>query len=96
MKFLIGHISGISKPHKHKNYEIIIYLTGSGTVNSPQKDIVVSPGKIIIMPPNTIHSSNHNETAKRIFISGDFNHLFSCSSPVVISDDGFLVTQLSK
>lgn len=87
MKYLIGYMSGASKPHKHKNYEIIVYLNGSGTVSTPQKDFFVSSGKIIIIPPNTLHSSNSTEDTDKIFISGDFSHLFSSTSPSVISDD---------
>ena len=87
MKYLIGYMSGASKPHKHKGYEIIIYLKGNGTLSTPQKDFCVSPGKIIIIPPDTLHSSNNCEGSDKIFISGDFNHLFSVTSPSVISDD---------
>ena len=87
MKYLIGCLSGPSNPHKHKNYEIIIYLNGSGTLFTPQKEIPVSSGKIIIIPPDTQHSSSHGDDVGKIYISGDFNHLFSFSSPTVISDD---------
>ncbi len=87
MKYLIGCIKGPSRIHKHKNYEIITYLKGCGTVSTPQKDIYVSPGKIIVMPPNLPHSSNHDEEVEKIYIQGDFKHIFSFSSPFIISDD---------
>lgn len=87
MKFLIGYITARSRPHKHKNYEIIAYLKGTGTFCSPQKDIPVSPGRFIIVPPELTHSSEHTEDVERIYINGDFNHIFSFSSPLVISDN---------
>ena len=87
MNYLIGYIIGPSKPHKHKNYEIIIHIKGDGTILTPQREIPVFPGKIVIMPPDTLHSSNHGDDVEKIYISGDFNHLFSFSSPAVISDD---------
>jgi len=87
MKYLIGYIKGPSRIHKHKNYEIITYLKGSGIVFTPEKNIHISPGKIIIMPPDFPHSSNHSEDVERIYIYGDFKHIFSFSSPFVTSDD---------
>ena len=87
MKYLIGYIKGPSRVHKHKNYEIITYLKGSGTVVTPEKDIHISPGKFIILPPEFIHSSKATEDIERIYINGDFNHIFSFSSPLVISDN---------
>ncbi len=54
---------------------------------TPEKDIHVSPGKFIILPPEFIHSSKATEDIERIYINGDFNHIFSFSSPLVISDN---------
>ena len=88
MDYIVNLIKDISPPHKHKNYEIIIYTKGCGVFCSGEKDIEVSPGKIIIIPPGVVHqSSKLNACFERIYISGDFNHIFNLTSPAVIIDN---------
>lgn len=88
MNYLINLIKHESGPHKHKNYEIIIYTKGRGIFHSDKKEIKTSSGKIIIIPPDTVHhSSNIDESSERIYISGDFSHVFELTSPAVIADN---------
>ena len=75
-------------PHKHKNYEIVIYMKGSGTIQAAGQTIAVCPGKIIILPPGTVHSSsNLSADFEEIYINGDLNHGLYVTSPVVIADN---------
>ena len=55
MDFLIDSLKGRSFPHKHKNYEIIVYAKNESILHTRKKDFSVSPGKIMIIPPDTIH-----------------------------------------
>ena len=87
------------RPHKHKNYEIIIYTKGSGITQTAGKTIPVSPGKILIVPPETLHgSSDISADFEEIYINGEFNHGFYLTAPVVISDnpqnDGLLLAKM--
>lgn len=72
--------------HKHNNYEIIVCSSGSGTFFSDSLKAEICPGKFIIVPPNTFHRCSFNDSLERIYIQGEFNQIFSFSSPVVITD----------
>ena len=87
MNYLIGLTEKISPPHKHKNYEIIVYQKGQGIFHGTGTDIAVYPGKIMIVPPGITHSSSCDGEFKRFYISGEFNQLFSLSAPTVILDN---------
>ena len=73
--------------HMHKCYEIIFYRKGIGKFYFFEGSIPILPGKFIVIPPNTVHSSKYTEEAETIYIKGDFNHIFSFSSPTVVMDD---------
>lgn len=87
MSFLINLIKNETPFHQHKTYEIIVYMQGTGLFHTEETDIPVSPGKIIIIPPETMHYSISEGELPRIFISGEFNHFFNLTSPTVISDN---------
>ena len=87
MSFLINLIKNETPFHQHKTYEIIVYMWGTGLFHTEETDIPVSPGKIIIIPPETMHYSISEGELPRIFISGEFNHFFNLTSPTVISDN---------
>lgn len=87
MSFLINLIKEESPPHKHKNYEIIVYVKGSGTFHCDNKDILVAPGKIMIIPPWAVHSLTFTDGLERIFINGEFNQIFNLTSPTVVLDN---------
>lgn len=87
MNYFINLKKEDSPPHKHKNYEIIVYINGSGTLYAAGKSIEVYPGKIVIIPPEIVHHcSQYGINFERIYISGEFEQIFSLTSPAVISD----------
>lgn len=85
MKYNIGAVTKPCLPHIHNNYEIIIYTSGSGHFYCEGHTFAMSSGKIIIVPPGTTHNSD-SEGGERIYVNGDFSHLFNLSRPVILSD----------
>jgi AraC-like DNA-binding protein len=99
MNFSVGLAQDSIPTHKHKNYEIVAYIKGSGVIHFPNRDISASAGTIIIVPPETPHSSTKTTSeSERIYISGEFSHILSLNAPTVISDksagDGLLLAQM--
>ncbi len=97
----IGYVTVSCAKHKHSCYEIIYYRKGTGSFYFSDKEIPICKGKFIIVPPDIIHSSIYDDEAETVFIKGDFNHIFSFSSPMVVEDnsekDGeFLVSMVFK
>ena len=43
--------------HKHNNYEIMLYLKGTGYLRTKNARYAFSPGSIIIVPPGMEHGS---------------------------------------
>ncbi len=87
MKYNINVTKSASAPHKHKNYEVIVYISGNGHFCTQDKKTPVSAGNIVIVPPDTLHFSHPDIIPERIYISGEFNQIFNISDPVVISDN---------
>ncbi|MBE7025313.1 MAG: helix-turn-helix domain-containing protein [Ruminococcaceae bacterium] len=88
MRFLINLIKEESPPHKHNVYEILIYTKGSGVFHAAGKEIAAVPGKIIVIPPGTVHHSSASAAAfERIYINGEFSQVFNLASPTVILDN---------
>lgn len=88
MNFLINLIKEESPPHKHNKYEIIVYTKGNGILHLAEKDIEVSPGKIVVIPPGTVHHSSKSGTDfERIYINGEFNQVFFPTSATVVLDN---------
>lgn len=87
MGIRINIITGESPPHKHKDYEIIVCTKGSGSFIYDEKGIKMVPGKIVVIPPGVMHSGIKDEVYERIYINGEFNKIFSITSPCVISDN---------
>ena len=87
MKTSVGYVTVSCAEHKHNCYEIIFYRKGQGIFYFSKHNIPISSGKFIIVPPNTVHASKYDGEAETIFIKGDFNHIFSFSSPTVVMDD---------
>ena len=73
--------------HKHRNYEIIAYMEGTGYFCTQDKTIPVTVGNIIIVPPYTLHGSHLNAGIERIYVSGEFSQIFNFAEPVIISDN---------
>lgn len=87
MSYRVNLTKNESPSHKHKNYEIIIYTKGEGNFSANGKTTAVFPGKITIIPPGVTHTTTFSDNLDRIYIQGDFDQIFSVSSPVVISDN---------
>ena len=87
MDFLINSTNAKAFPHKHKNYEIIVYTKGNGVLHTDKNDIEVVSGKIAVIPPETIHSSTFDSEFERIYINGPLNQFFTFKSPVIIPDN---------
>ena len=87
MNYLINFTKEVSPPHLHKSYEIIIYIKSNSVFCTQKKNSPVSAGQIIIVPPNTLHSSLPDTKPERIYISGEFNQIFNLTEPVIITDN---------
>lgn len=88
MSYFINLVKDDSPPHKHKIYEIIVYTKGKGIFYSPEKQIEAFPGKIIIVPPDTVHHSLKKDSDfERIYINGEFNQTFLLTTPTVVFDN---------
>ncbi len=72
--------------HSHSNYEIMLYLEGSGNLLTDDAPYPFSPGSIIIVPPHTLHGSNSADNFCNISIGGDFGHILSVSKVTAVSD----------
>ena len=73
--------------HKHKNYEIMLYIKGNGYLKTEYTDYPFSPGTIIIVPPNTEHGSVSKNGFFNISIEGEFGHLLYFDNPVTCFDN---------
>ena len=87
MSYLINITKKGFTPHKHKFYEIITFLEDRGMFYTEHKAYPVSEGKIIIVPPDTVHYSLLDSTPQRIYINGEFSQIFNLTEPVIISDN---------
>ena len=73
--------------HKHKHYEIMLYLTGCGYLKTEKNDYSFRPGSIIIVPPGVTHGSTSEDGFVNISIGGDFEHLLHFKTPVCLADN---------
>ncbi len=87
MQYAIGMVSGETPKHTHRNYEIIYYAEGCGTVCTGDRKLSVLPNRIMIMPPGTTHEALCDGEFKRYYISGDLSRYFALSAPTLISDN---------
>ncbi len=88
MNYLINLLKEVTPPHKHKTYEIIVYTKGSGILHIQGKDLEVTAGKIIVIPPGTVHhTSACSADFERLYINGDLHQFFNLTSPTLILDN---------
>jgi len=88
MSFLINLVKEETPQHNHKNYEIIICTKGEGVLQLTQKNIKVDVGKFVIVPPGITHRGLKSDSVyERIYINGDFEHVFNITSPIVVNDN---------
>lgn len=87
MNYSIDSINKASPPHYHTNYEVIVCTKGEGFFTYKDGRINLYPGIIMIVPPNTVHSSTFEEEYERIYINGEFNRIFNLHTPTVVADN---------
>ncbi len=87
MKTSVGFVTVSANEHRHNYYEIIFYRKGTGKFHFSGKSLPISPGKFVIVPPETVHASKYTDAAETIYIKGDFKHIFSLSAPAEVFDD---------
>ena len=87
MNFVINYADTSGVPHRHTNYEIIVYTRGEGQFICDyfHKDIAV--GDMIVIPPNTTHHNIVGPDARRIYINGDFGQFFNLDTIHILSDN---------
>ena len=73
--------------HRHNNYEIMLYLQGTGFLRTKNTNYPFSPGSIIIVPPHIEHGSASENGFKNISIGGSFENLFQIKDVVTITDN---------
>ena len=87
MSFLVDVIKIDARPHRHKRFEIIVCTKGEGVSHLESGDYALSVGKMLIIPPGTLHSATGSGDYERIYINGELSHIFNLSSPIVVSDN---------
>jgi len=50
-------VDGIVAPHTHLTEETVFFLEGTGTAIIGRKDVKITPGTMIVVPPRTMHST---------------------------------------
>lgn len=88
MSYIVDFLKGSTPPHKHENYEIIVFTKHENTLHASGTDFSVGPGKIAVIPPGAMHCSTSPQADfGQIYIRGNFNQFFSLTSPMVIPDN---------
>lgn len=72
--------------HRHKNIEIMLYLSGNGALRTERGDVPFCEGTVIIVPAGIEHGSDSKDGFKNISIEGDFKHSFYGDSILTLSD----------
>lgn len=75
--------------HKHTETEIVFYPSTTGTLSTQDKTYPINPGSILIIPPDTLHSTYSDRELDGIYLRGNFNQLLNLSAPVQISDNKY-------
>lgn len=75
--------------HKHSDFEIAFYSNTAGVVRTPCGNYSFYPGSIVIIPPNTYHSSCSDTELNGIYLRGNFNILFHLKTPLVLRDNKY-------
>jgi len=50
-------VTGIVAPHTHYTEETIFYIEGKGTASVGEREVMIKPGTMLVIPPGTVHSS---------------------------------------
>lgn len=73
--------------HRHKGYEIMLYLDGEGYMLADGKNIPFRPGTVIIVPPGISHGSVSVSGFKNISVLGSFGRYFDFDYVISFSDN---------
>ncbi len=49
--------TGIVPPHEHIVEETLYYISGRGIARIDNREVTVSPGTMLVIPPGAVHSS---------------------------------------
>ena len=86
------------KLHKHKNYELIVYSSGSGKISLDGQFYDVNKGMIVVVPPNVMHGSISYDNLRYTAMSGEIDELKHIDSPIIFKDnersDGLSLIQM--
>ncbi len=83
--------------HSHRNYEVMVYLSGKGYMKTTERNYPFEPSSVIIVPPETRHGSVSENGFKNISIEGEFDNIFHAKDIICFFDnaDGE-ITSLAK
>lgn len=90
MNYLVatgGYSSEQLNLHSHKNYEIVLYLSGSGVLALDGKQTPVKKGNIFIAPPNVKHGSISHDNLRFISLIGNKDQLLQLETPTIFMDN---------
>lgn len=90
--------NNIHPQHNHKNFEIIIYLQGTGSLWLSSEEHPVRSGMIAVIPPGISHHSAPQDSLQSIYIQGNFGHILNIERPIILNDnaegDGIALTKM--
>lgn len=73
--------------HAHKNYEIMLYLEGTGYMHTEQGDFSFCEGTVVIVPPNVRHGSVSEAGFKNISVESDLKGYWQFDTVKSFSDN---------
>ena len=73
--------------HTHKNYEVMLYLEGTGYMCTELGNVPFESGTVVIVPPNIKHGSVSENGFKNISIEGDFERYWHFDCVKFFSDN---------
>lgn len=73
--------------HVHSKYEVMVYLEGTGYLETEDKSYPFLPGSVIIVPPEVKHGSVSKHGFKNISIEGMFENMFIYKNIISFSDN---------
>ncbi len=73
--------------HSHKQHEITIFTKGNGVYRLGDTTFSFSAGTVVVVPPNTMHSSLSTEQVERIYLCGNFETVLPSDAHAVFRDE---------
>ena len=50
-------VNGMVPPHSHYTEETLFFIEGKGLASIGERQVAVTPGTMLVIPPGTVHSS---------------------------------------